>query len=120
MVSIAEIVLKSWYRLKKSYFLIFTLITLYSWSQTRNSVVNKRIKYSSNDGYHILAPTTAVYDDLGWLWIVGNNAINDEYLFEKKDIIIQRFDGISFYDVKLPKFKDEIINAFLYYDKPNG
>ena len=106
--------------MKRTVLLFFLLTTLTSWSQTNSTLIDHRVKYSLNEGYHIIDPTSAVYDDLGFLWIIGNNAVNDQYLFEKQEFIIQRFDGVSFYDVPLPPTEKELLTAFLYRNAPYG
>jgi two-component sensor histidine kinase len=106
--------------LKKIVLLFFILANLGSWSQKSNAFIDHRITYTSSEGYNIIDPTTAVYDELGWLWIAGNKAAQDEYLFEGKDIIIQRFDGVSFYSVSLPPSNRKIRNVFLFKNGSEG
>ncbi len=107
-------------RSQKAFVLFFLLLGIASHSQTSKNIISNRVQYTSNEGYHIIAPTTAVYDHLGWLWITGNNADNQNFLFENQEIVIQRFDGISFYDVPLPETDATIINAFLFQDNSRG
>ncbi len=107
-------------RSQKAFVLFFLLLGFASHCQTSKNIISNRVQYTSNEGYHIIAPTTAVYGHLGFLWITGNNADNQNFLFENQEIVIQRFDGIGFYDVPLPETDATIINAFLFQDNPRG
>mgnify|MGYP001164904674 CR=1 FL=1 len=105
--------------MKKIAFLLSIFSCLNIWYQKNNTPIQDRLKYTSNQGYNISEPNGAVYDYLGWLWIVGNNADNEEYLFERRQIIIQRFDENTFCTVKLPETTNTI-NAFLFDNGVHG
>ncbi|WP_194852317.1 histidine kinase dimerization/phosphoacceptor domain -containing protein [Nonlabens antarcticus] len=85
---------------------IFLFIVLYStavWSQEESSLLISSSTYTSSDGYLISSPYHAIYDNSGWLWILGENKLSNEYVFGEKEIIIQRFDGANFFSLKIPK-----------------
>lgn len=91
-----------------------------SWSQKSTAFIDHRTTYTSSEGYNITGPTTAVYDEFGWLWITGNKAEQNEYLFEGREFIIQRFDGVNFYNIALPKTDQEVVNTYIFNNGVHG
>ena len=98
------------------------------WSQEENSILVNSHVFSSRDGYIISNPYNAIYDDNGWLWILGENKLSNEYIHGEKEVIIQRFDGAHFFTLKIPdtgkkkikkghffKHKDNRLYLKLYY-----
>lgn len=64
-------------------------------------------EYTSEDGFEVFNVNSMVFDDLGWLWVSGTN-LNANNSFLNYQPIIQRFDGQSFYTLKIPDFKEAI------------
>lgn len=88
--------------MKKLLLLIF-LSNITLWSQVESSVLINKNTFSSRDGYLISSPNHSIYDNDGWLWILGENKLSNEYVFGEKEFIIQRFDGANFFSLKLPE-----------------
>lgn len=99
--------------MKKITLLILILSNFIVWGQKSSTYITQHLVYTSNQGYNIKQPSSAVYDELGWLWIAGNKVDPTEYLFEGKEIIIQRFDGVNFFDVSLPVTKKRSLEYLL-------
>ncbi|MEZ5046778.1 MAG: histidine kinase [Chitinophagaceae bacterium] len=58
--------------------------------------------YSIQDGYKISNMHGMVYDDDGWLWMVGIASNAEEFKLSTRRFVMQRYDGQSLHDVKLP------------------
>lgn len=106
--------------LKKIALICILISVIFCNAQKATSVVDHRIKFSSTEGYNIINPSAAAFDRFGWLWIAGNNVTNEDYFFESRQIIIQRFDGTNFFNVELPEFSDKIFTVFLHNNEPDG
>ncbi len=62
-----------------------------------------------------------MYDRNGWLWILGENKLSNEYILGEQEIIIQRFDGANFFTLKLPNtFDKKIKEGHFFKHKANG
>lgn len=81
--------------------------------QVKNSFAKSSVKYTIEDGYKINDPSYVTYDDLGWLWIAGRSAQKNQFTLETNEYVIQRFDGVNFYDVVFPKFEHEVSNLWM-------
>ena len=79
------------------------------WCQEESSVLITKDIFSFRDGYLISSPYSSIYDAKGWLWILGENKLSNEYIFGEKEIIIQRFDGANFFTLKIPNTSDKKI-----------
>ncbi|NVK52155.1 MAG: hypothetical protein HWD85_04415 [Flavobacteriaceae bacterium] len=99
----------------------FFLISNAIFSQTNNALVKQRVSYTSIDGYTISNPLSLVYDQNGWLWILGENKLSSEFVFGEKEIILQRFDGNNFFTHKIPfTFKNKITKGALFRNSKGG
>ncbi len=99
--------------LKRTVLLLFILTSFFSWSQKNNPLVGKRISYTLNEGYKISDPIYTTYDEFGWLWIAGRKVEGNQFKLDSDKYIIQRFDGVNFYDVTLPKFEYTVSNLWM-------
>jgi two-component sensor histidine kinase len=91
------------------------------WSQQEDTVLTSKSTFSSSDGYLISKPYHSIYDTTGWLWILGENKLSNEYIFGACEIIIQRFDGANFFTLKLPgTFNKKIEKGRFFKHKTNG
>ena len=104
--------------MKRLAIIFLVLSSILSWSQINNSndyVVNT---FTSTNGYKLSNPLNAAYDKLGYLWILGNNANQNNFQIENKKLLLQRFDGVNFYDVFLPSLLNNVSLAnFVEYDE---
>ena len=82
---------------------IFLGVSLTLTSQSSNNADYQSTKLNTFNGYNISNPSSAIYDDLGWLWITGNSYQKDDFVIGENKISIQRFDGVNFYDLEIPK-----------------
>ena len=89
------------------------LASFFCWSQKSNPLVDKRITYTSNEGYKINDPIYVTYDKLGWLWIAGRKVQENQFKLDNDKYIIQRFDGVNFYDVAMPKFEYTVSDLWM-------
>jgi len=106
--------------LKKLLFLFFLLSTVALWCQEESSVLISKNTFSFRDGYLISSPYNSIYDTNGWLWILGENKLSDEYIFGEKEIIIQRFDGANFFTLKIPDTFDKKIKEGYFFEHNNN
>ena len=84
------------------------LTTIRVFAQTQKNTTAIHFKdYTSENGFEVFHVNSMVFDDLGWLWISGTN-LNASNSFLNYQPIIQRFDGQSFYTLKIPVFTDVI------------
>ena len=91
------------------------------YSQNNNTSSLKKIELTSFNGYNISNPFSSVYDEKGWLWILGENKLSSEFVIGDKEIILQRFDGNNFFTLKIPyKFKNKITNGKLFKNTKGG
>lgn len=97
--------------MKRVLLLFFMLATQLSWGQKKELLIDFRAKYTFSDGYSISIPYSAAYDKQGVLWISGNSLDENQFVLGSSNLKIQRFDGLNFFDLKLPKTKEEPINA---------
>ena len=88
--------------MKKLFSLFLLLFSVTLWCQEDNSLLVNKNTFSFRDGYLISRPFHSIYDTTGWLWIVGQNKLSNEYILGEQEIIIQRFDGAHFFTLKLP------------------
>ncbi|WP_423820393.1 sensor histidine kinase [Salinimicrobium sp. TIG7-5_MAKvit] len=106
--------------MKKLLFILF-LYGIPLWSQHQGSVLTSKSSFSSIDGYLISKPYQAIYDTTGWLWILGENNLSNEYILGEREVIIQRFDGANFFTLKLPDtFDKKIEDGHFFKHKANG
>ncbi|WP_158840999.1 histidine kinase dimerization/phosphoacceptor domain -containing protein [Polaribacter sp. L3A8] len=92
----------------KKLLFIFFLSHSILWSQQETSSITKKT-FSSREGYLISEPYSSSYDSNGWFWVLGEDLRSNEYVFGEKKVIIQRFDGIHFFSVKMPETGDKRI-----------
>lgn len=90
------------------------------WCQEESSVLITRDIFSFRDGYLISSPYSSIYDTKGWLWILGENKLSNEYIFGEKEIIIQRFDGANFFTLKIPNTSDKKIKQGYFFKHANN
>jgi len=72
------------------------------WSQQESAVLTSKKTFSSANGYLISNPYHSIYDTNGWLWILGENKLSNEFIYGEQEIMIQRFDGANFFKLRLP------------------
>ncbi|SKB77172.1 Two-component sensor histidine kinase, contains HisKA and HATPase domains [Salegentibacter holothuriorum] len=107
--------------MKKLVFLFFLLFSVSLWCQEESSLLISKNTFSFRDGYLISNPYHSIYDKNGWLWILGENKLSNEYILGEQEIIIQRFDGANFFTLKLPKtFDKKIKEGHFFKHKANG
>ncbi|HEA79861.1 MAG TPA: hypothetical protein ENI01_05360, partial [Maribacter sp.] len=107
--------------MKKLLFAFFVLCSMLLWCQQEPSILINKSIYSSRDGYLISNPYHSIYDSMGWLWVLGENKISNEYVFGDKEIIIQRFDGAIFFNLSLPDtFDKRIKEGHFFKHKEKG
>ncbi len=90
------------------------------WCQEESSVLITKDIFSFRDGYLISSPYSSIYDAKGWLWILGENKLSNEYIFGEKEIIIQRFDGANFFTLKIPNTSDKKIKEGYFFKHANN
>lgn len=73
------------------------------YSQEKSIALTGTNSFTSNESYLISNPYGVIYDNSGWLWILGENKLSNKYIFGEKEIIIQRFDGSNFFTLKIPE-----------------
>ena len=78
-----------------------------------NTLFSEKRTFNSYNGYKVSEPNAAFYDKLGFLWISGLDEQNLNFSIDNNEVIIQRFDGVSFFDVKLPKFEQKPVSGSL-------
>ncbi|WP_037319069.1 sensor histidine kinase [Salegentibacter sp. Hel_I_6] len=104
--------------------LIPLFILLYSislWCQEESSQLISKNSFSFRDGYLISTPYHSIYDTTGWLWILGENKLSNEYILGEQEIIIQRFDGAQFFTLQLPDTSNKKIReGHFFKHKANG
>ncbi|QOD60280.1 hypothetical protein H9I45_13155 [Polaribacter haliotis] len=97
----------------KKLLFIFLISHSLLWSQQEtqetSSITQKT--FSSREGYLISDPYSAMYDSNGWLWVLGEDLQSSKHVIGEKKVIIQRFDGINFFKVKMPDTGDKKIYA---------
>ncbi|MEO9571246.1 MAG: sensor histidine kinase [Polaribacter sp.] len=114
--------------MKKIFFIIF-LSNLSLWSQDEAFLSINKKTISSREGYLISNPYHSIYDNTGWLWILGESTSYKNNI-SGKNTILQRFDGVNFFSLKMPnisgkkvrkgyflKNKKNILYLKLYYKK---
>ncbi|MGM0934063.1 MAG: histidine kinase dimerization/phosphoacceptor domain -containing protein [Bacteroidota bacterium] len=102
-----------------SLFILFFSVTL--WCQEDNSLLVNKNTFSFRDGYLISSPFHSIYDTTGWLWILGENKLSNEYILGEQEIIIQRFDGAHFFTLKLPDtYNKKIREGHFFKHNANG
>ncbi|PRX52363.1 histidine kinase dimerization/phosphoacceptor domain -containing protein [Salegentibacter salegens] len=107
--------------MKKLVFLFFLLFSGALWCQEESSLLISKNTFSFRDGYLISSPYHSMYDRNGWLWILGENKLSNEYILGEQEIIIQRFDGANFFTLKLPNTYDKKIKGGHFFKhKPHG
>ena len=110
--------------LKKTLLFLFLYNFIFSaevYSQNINSSKLKKIEFTSFNGYNISNPISSIYDDKGWLWILGENKLTSEFVIGDREIILQRFDGNNFFTLQIPyKFKNKITRGGLFKNKKGG
>mgnify|MGYP005991498281 CR=1 FL=1 len=105
--------------MKKLFFFLFFSNLVFS--QTNNSLIKQKVTYNSLNGYTISNPLSSIYDENGWLWILGENKLSSEFVIGDKEIILQRFDGNNFFTLKIPfKFKNKITRGALFKNSKGG
>jgi len=101
-------------------FLCLTISVYQSIAQTQKDRLKQNFKeYTANDGYKVFDVNSMVFDDLGWLWISGENP-NAGSSFLNNQPIIQRFDGQSFNTLELPEYDNAINLEILIKKRPDG
>ena len=91
------------------------------YSQNNSTSSLKKIEFTSINGYNVSNPLSSIYDDKGWLWILGENKLSSEFVLGDKEIILQRFDGNNFFTLKIPfKFENKITKGSLFKNKKGG
>ncbi|WP_405415143.1 histidine kinase dimerization/phosphoacceptor domain -containing protein [Maribacter sp. Asnod1-A12] len=107
--------------MRKLLFAFFVLCSMLLWCQQEPSILINKSIYSSRDGYLISNPYHSIYDSTGWLWVLGENKLSNEYVFGDKEIIIQRFDGAIFFNLALPDtFDKRIKEGHFFKHKEKG
>jgi len=103
--------------MKKLLAIFFVLYSILSWTQNKVEDDFTIQRYTSTDGYKLSNPINGVYDKLGYLWILGNSTNENKFQIEDQKYLLQRFDGVNFYDVFLPFTVKGVANAnFVEYD----
>lgn len=92
--------------------ILFLFVSQILFGQENNLFLEKRT-FNSYNGYKVSEPNAAFFDKLGFLWISGLDEQNLNFSIDNNDVIIQRFDGVSFFDVKLPKFEQKPVSGTL-------
>lgn len=106
--------------MKKTIF-IFLLLSNIVLGQNNTSIIESTASFNSLDGYLIYNPYSAVYDEDGFLWIIGENKTTNEFVIGKRKYVIQRFDGANFYTLELPlKIENRLYEAKFFGDKKGG
>ena len=106
----------------KNLFAVFIfLFSVALWCQEDNSLLVSKNTFSFRDGYLISNPFHSIYDTNGWLWVLGENKLSNEYILGEQEIIIQRFDGVNFFTLKLPDtFNKKIIEGHFFKSQDHG
>lgn len=90
-------------------------------SQKKANLTESKIVFNSLHGYSISTPFSAIYDANGWLWVLGENKLSNEFVIGEKEVIIQRFDGNNFFELEIPfHFEKKIIRGTFYKHNANG
>lgn len=83
---------------------LLCLLLFISFGTSAQYDVSKNIStYTLQDGFNIYGTASAVFDDLGWLWISGSNLQLLDTDINRRTAIIQRFDGSRFQTLSTPK-----------------
>ena len=92
--------------MKKNPFL-FPFLFLVSFIFAQNSILKQpdyqHIKFNKSDGYTIDELNSMEFDEVGWLWLAGIKYESANYKLGARNPVILRFNGKSFYEVKIPK-----------------
>lgn len=104
--------------MKTLLFIVFLSSTLL-WSQQESYVLTSSKTFSSSDGYLISNPYHSIYDANGWLWILGENQLSNEFIFGDQEIMIQRFDGANFFRLRLPDTSGKKITKGHFFKHQN-
>ena len=92
--------------MKKNPFL-FPFLFLVSFIFAQNSLLKQpdyqHIKFNKSDGYTIDELNSMEFDEDGWLWLAGIKYESANYKLGARNPVILRFNGKSFYEVKIPK-----------------
>lgn len=91
-----------------------------AWSQQDQSVLVNTNTYSFKDGYVISNPYDSIYDTAGWLWILGDNKLSNEFIYGDKEVVIQRYDGSNFFTIKLPTTPGKKPNGGRFFKHKNN
>lgn len=83
--------------------------------QSQNIPQSHKI-YNAQNGFKIKAIQSMEFDNNGWLWVSGITLSPNKYRFDDYDGIIQRFNGSTFQDIKLPEIENVKI-ASVYIKK---
>ena len=92
-------------------FLLFFLFTNLLFSQSKNPLVYQKVTFNSSDGYTISNPMYSIFDDKGWLWILGENKLSSEFIHGEREVVLQRFDGNNFYILQIPYSSENKFNT---------
>ncbi|WP_286760778.1 histidine kinase dimerization/phosphoacceptor domain -containing protein [Salegentibacter sp. UBA1130] len=107
--------------MKKLFAVFIFLFSVTLWCQEDNSLLVSKNTFSFRDGYFISNPYHSIYDTNGWLWILGENKLSNEYILGEQEIIIQRFDGANLFTLKLPDtFNKKIKEGHFFKSQDHG
>ncbi len=108
--------------MKRTVFIFFLLASYCNcvFGQENNSIIDHTVEYSSSEGYNISNPFSAVYDHLGWLWIVGDNLQKNQFILGANDLIIQRFDGTNFHELSFPNPENKALYGYFIKNGTKG
>ena len=65
------------------------------------------LRLEKSDGYKLDQVNAMLFDEEGWLWMSGIRNVAQNFTLGERDLLIQRFNGQTFYDIAIP---DEVIH----------
>ncbi len=103
------------------FFGIITMVEYSSLAQVRSNTDILDIQtFRFRDGLDVGFIQSIEFDDEGWLWISGLESETGSSDFLNKGIKLQRFDGLSFHDVKLPAVPETSFVSCLIEKRKDG
>ncbi|MFD1061980.1 histidine kinase [Winogradskyella litorisediminis] len=103
--------------MKKACYVLVLFFTVFLHGQEKD--VYSKI-FGKNEGVNFDEINTLCFDNDGFLWLGGSNLSNRTIIANKKPLTLQRFDGIVFHDVLLPKIEKPILSVEHIYKRKDG
>jgi signal transduction histidine kinase len=76
--------------------------------------------FGEHDGFDIDVVRAMNFDNDGFLWLGGENLDSRKIILSNRNLVLQRFNGRTFHNIRLPKLEERIVRINQIYKRKDG